>query len=284
MICSICSKTMRDPRILPCGKSACHECIQSRVNAATFELECLNCKKQHLAPNRVDGFYLNMGLQVIIEAKANELYWGKKVENLKSKLAEIQQEGVRFQANYVSGANLIKEHCLKLRNQIQLRTDILLEQVHQYNEKLIGEIDKYERECIDSFENKISDKENEFSQLLIEMSDFYTDKVKYLTEFVINGNTVKKSLAKADNYLERLKSMKNSLKDFKFDGKLMKFKPNETEHDSMSLLGSFDFSLGCPLSFDFDNVKEIQLSQVMPVGDDYNRLNLFRTSVGIRPC
>jgi hypothetical protein len=99
LICSFCSEILRDPRILPCGTSACHECIQSRSNAEN-ELECTFCKRKHVSMDSESGFCPNLALQKLIESKAaNITIDHQKVETLESKLAEIGKKGEDFKAN-----------------------------------------------------------------------------------------------------------------------------------------------------------------------------------------
>ena len=69
-ICPFCSETLRDPRILSCGISVCHECIQNRIDSDTQELECSSCMKNHSPPNKEEGFCPNVVLSKLIETKA----------------------------------------------------------------------------------------------------------------------------------------------------------------------------------------------------------------------
>jgi hypothetical protein len=114
LICSFCSETMRDPRILPCGTSACHECIRSRSNA-DYELECLYCTEKHTAPNQERGFYPNMCLQKILESKVESAI----AENLETK---IQTKSEALPVKLEIGADKIKSE-FRLRNQVHLEGD-----------------------------------------------------------------------------------------------------------------------------------------------------------------
>jgi hypothetical protein len=275
LICSFCSEVLRDPRILPCGISACHECIQSKSNADT-ELDCLFCKGKHLPPDRGDNFYPNLSLLKLIESKAESVTRNQNVESLESKLAEIKMQGDQFNINLQNGVDEVQAHCSKLRNQVDLRTEILIQQVHQFNDKLMAEIDEYERECIDSYGSKIKEKDTEFAELLAEINKFYAENTRYLKEFKLDNSKIEESLEKADGYLEKLNEAGLTLRDLKFNGELIEFTNSEAQHDTRSLLGELDLQ---HVRLKIENLKEIQLG--LNICPDYERCSsLFRLKDG----
>jgi hypothetical protein len=62
---------------------------------------------------------------------------------------------------------------------------ILGEEIHKLNEKMITEIDNYEKESLESFNNKFATKEKELDEILVNIAKFYAANCKYLKEFVI---------------------------------------------------------------------------------------------------
>jgi hypothetical protein len=196
-----------------------------------------------------------------MKAKADQVYRNRDVEKLRAKLAEMKEKNDDLKANLDNGTDQVKEYCIELRNQVHLQTEILLEQVHQFNENLRAEIDKYEQQCIDSFGNKIVNKETEFSGFIKEINKFFDDKTKYLNEFLIDETAIGESLALADNYLMKLKKEDLALKKIKFDGKLMQFKKNENKLDN-SLLGSL---VNKQLCYGFENMKEVKFPQQLDI-------------------
>jgi hypothetical protein len=63
----------------------------------------------------------------------------------------MKEKNDDLKTNLDNGTDQVKEYCIELRNQVHLKTDILLEQVHQLNENLIAEINGYEVKCVESF-------------------------------------------------------------------------------------------------------------------------------------
>jgi hypothetical protein len=272
MLCSICSDFFQDndPRMLPCGESACHRCIKS-ASDANNEFKCLFCEEQH-KPSSEKGFPPNLALLKLIKTKANEVYRNSNVKKLNSKLAEGRQKSDDLKANFENGTDQVKEHCIKLRNRVHLETEILIEQAHQFNEQLIAEIDKYEQECLDAFNKKTSKYENECMQFLTEVDRFYLENAKYLTQFKIDEKKIENGLALAETYIEKLQKEDLALRMMKFDGQLMEFKKNE-DKPTQSLVGSLTKQQLSPY---FGDVKQVRLSSPMKISFMFSNLHLFK--------
>ena len=80
------------------------------------------------------------------------VYRNENVNKLRLKLEEIERSYDEFKAKPETGADEISEYCSRLRNQVHLQTDILIEHVHQFNEDMLAQIDEYEKQCMNSFE------------------------------------------------------------------------------------------------------------------------------------
>jgi tripartite motif-containing protein 56 len=91
--CPICFKTFKDPRVLPCGETACNECIQVLAKSSVLDkFPCSMCPQLHLNTD----FMVNRAILKMIEAKNGNVYDKKSVEILKEKLAEIKQKSEQF--------------------------------------------------------------------------------------------------------------------------------------------------------------------------------------------
>jgi hypothetical protein len=247
--CEICKEVYEDPRILPCGASACQKCIAKLNN----EFECFSCKEKHTLPVSDKGFPVNQTVLKLLEEKPGYVYRNKNVEELKAKLAELKIQGGKLKFGYDNGIDQIREHYILLRNRVHLQTDILIEEIHQNNEKLIGEINKYEEECIESFKNKKST--TDYSKMFNQINKFYQNTLDYLAEFEIDERQIAYSLFESKEELKRLSKEENSLRKVKFGGnkmQMMQFKKN-TIKPEQSLLGSLIYK---PLEIELANFKE----------------------------
>jgi hypothetical protein len=235
--CSICSGNFQqdsDPRYLPCGESACHKCIQN-ISNANNEFKCLFCHEEH-QPQRTQGFPPNLTATKLIKAKCDLVYRNEDAEKLRLKLHDLRKESEKLRANLENGSDQVQDYCIQLRTQVHLETDILLEQIHQFNENMIAQIDNYEKKCVNTFKRKSANYEKESKQLLAEIERFHGYNSRHLSEFKIDEKKIKDGLALAYEYIEKLKKEDSKLELIKFDGKLMKFTKNEHKLDR-SLLG-----------------------------------------------
>jgi hypothetical protein len=256
LICPFCSEILRDPRLLPCGSSACHECIQNRSDNE-YQVDCLACKNKHAPIDKVNGFYPNNIVLKLIESKASDVYRGKQVESLKQKLAEIKKTSHDLLTSLNNGVDGIQEYCLNLKNQVHLQTEIHIQSVHELSDKLIAQIAKYEKECIDSFSQEIKARENEFGQFLSRLDGFYTECSRFLDEFMIDESKVEDSLKLANDHIREINKAHVSLEKIKFCGKMMEFEKSETELET-DLLGSLVYNNS---RFEISHLERVHLSE-----------------------
>jgi hypothetical protein len=167
-------------------------------------------------------------------------YKKEDLVTLKSKLEEIEKRTRKFKVNLENGVDEAQTYCVKLRNQVQLQTEILIEQVHEFNEKLIAEIDTYEKECIGLYDGRIKVKETELNEYLIELDKFSSDNSNYLSDMKIEEKQIRESIAKADSYLANFKSMETlgRLKgdEFQRQANEVHQERNKTRRDELSWL------------------------------------------------
>jgi hypothetical protein len=249
--CGVCSKIYADPRLLPCAESACNECIQQIIQSnPRKEFNCKFCLGIH-KPFDKEGFPSNGAFIKLLKAKVGNVYRNAKVEELKNKLANIKEKCGELKLSLKNGVDQIREHCIRLRNQVHLETDILIEEAHKFNESLISEIDKYEQDCIMSFGSINSKNDNVIDNFLVELNKFHTDNTKYLTEFEINEKVVEEAVAKAVDILMRLKIEDNSLKKTQFNNKIAEFIKCQNKYER-SLLGTLTYK---PVNCEISNLK-----------------------------
>jgi hypothetical protein len=271
IICGICNSTYKSPRVLPCSESACHECIQFIIQTdPNQEFACNFCHKKH-KPFGKDGFPLNGALIKLLKAKAVNIYRNDRVEELKEKLAEIKSKCEQFKLNLDNDVDQVEKRCIRLRNQVHLETDVLIEEVHNFNASLIAEIDKYEQECIASINSNT--KENKFNKFFDELENFCTDKMKYLTEFKLDEKVVKETTTVADSYLEKLKIDGVLLKNTLFNRKEAEFIKRHNKINR-TLLGTLVFRSS---SLDFTHLNEVKFTNNIITGLSSDLIvNLFK--------
>jgi hypothetical protein len=182
--CLVCSKIYIDPRILPCGESACYKCIQDLSNKRN-EFNCKLCNGKHTPASR-EGFPVNRPLLKLLGVKAERVSTNPRVNELKTKLEQAETKCDKFKLDLNKGVDQISEHCIQLRNKVDLHAEILFEKVHQFKSSLIGEINKYEKESIQSF--KSTKRVQNTDKLLGVLSKFHKGTSDYMNGFKIEDN------------------------------------------------------------------------------------------------
>ena len=118
---------------------------------------------------------------------------------------------------------------------MQLNTELHIEKIQTCNEKLIKEIDNYERNCITKYETKIGESPNSTEKLLKDLRIFTEEKRKYLSRFLIDEEEIDKSLNLAKENLNKLNEESSCLDEVKFNGAKKTLKANGEEIDAKIL-------------------------------------------------
>jgi hypothetical protein len=269
--CEICSQTYKDPRLLPCGDSACYECIVDLIQKnKDKQFECVFCKEIHHSSE----FYPNKTALKFVEKKAEEVYRFKCYEELKDKLSEMKRNCESFENNLDNGVSQIQEHCSKIKNEVYLRAEILIDKIHQITEGMITEIDEYEKKCLGSFNSKIDKYCKDSDNFLIEIKEFYNSTSNYMNEFKINEEVVEKLLVSVSDLTSKLNKEENYLKKIKFNKWIIQFirSPFELKEKLIGSLGKEYFMFE---EFSLSNLPSSNLPSFLLEHDNCGQKALF---------
>ena len=235
--CPSCHLKFTDPRIIPCGHTYCNDCIEIlRKKDDGYKFICIECQEEHvLIPSM--RFPVNLCLMKLIEKKPNEVIQSKSVVELKKALNLLIKGIETLQSNFDNRNLDIREHCSKLRRDVELNTELHIEKIQAYNEKLIKEINDYEKKCVSRYEESIVKEPNSIENLLKESRKFTEEKRKYLAGFYLNDEEIENSLNSTKEYLDKLNKETPRLDAIKFNGVKKTFRANFQEFDP-NILGS----------------------------------------------
>ena len=146
LICKSCQEQLDEPKILPCGRTVCSLCA-SKIKMNGNEFDCLLCKNKHEMPK--NGLPNNEALLELLSVTLTSVSRGTIYDSLKKSLNNIQKIQSRFKLGIDNRSDLINEHCIELRNDVQLATEELILKVNDFNSKIIDEIDEYEKELLE---------------------------------------------------------------------------------------------------------------------------------------
>jgi hypothetical protein len=250
--CPVCKKLCYDPRLLPCGKCVCQQCIEYQLsdennNYSNDSFNCIRCNEVHKVPK--NGFAVCEMIADLLKEKPREIFRCKAIEQLKQDLEEIHQNIEIIKQKMGKRNENIAEYCNFMRSEIQVKTDSVIEDIKRSKEELIYEVDKYEMDCNENFSNNII-YQQKIKSIVEDNEKFYKDLDIYLKKPIIEEDEIKEIIEMAQSKKDSIKLEITNLDAEVFNQKMPKFSQNINEIKSC-LIGTLNFK---PMKlFDFSN-------------------------------
>ena len=194
--------------------------------------KCAMCMEEHVLPKK--GFPLNEILVSLLQEHPNEVYRSKESEQLKSNLTKFETLLNELSFDMGHGVDKIKEHCIELRIQVQLAVEHKIQEINEFNDAFIKQIDSYEKECT---VKTAVDKElkQSLEAVIDEVKKFLSEKREYLCRFQISEEEIAHSNEKSNEYKSNLEFQKMNIKSLTFNNRLLEFEMNKNRLDEMSV-------------------------------------------------
>jgi hypothetical protein len=170
--------------MLPCGRTVCSFCA-SKIKMNGNEFDCLLCKNKHEMPK--NGLPNNEILLEMLSVKPTSVSRGTIYDSLKKSLINIHKIQSRFKLGIDNRSDLINEHCIELRSDVQLATEEVILQVNDFSSKIIKEIDEYEKESI-VFNKTNPVSLDQFDTIIKELDSFYSINNEILKHNEVDDN------------------------------------------------------------------------------------------------
>jgi hypothetical protein len=232
LLCRHCEGRLLEPKILPCGENICSLCETSiQVNDRIFD--CLICNQKHEMPK--EGLIINNSLLKILSIMPTDVSRGESYDFLEKLLDEMQKKTSFIKLGIENSNDFVKEHCIDLRSDVQLKAEEAILQINDISSKIIEEIDEYEKELIEFNETNKESLEN-FNKIVKEMESFHAINREYLKKYKVDYRIINKANEEATNLMKKAELEIQNLRDIIFDGQLFKFDKNN-EKISKSILG-----------------------------------------------
>jgi hypothetical protein len=222
LLCKHCVGGLDIPKMLQCGVTICSFC-ETSIQVIDKMYDCLICKQKHEMPQ--DGLPNNELVLEILEIEITKVSRGEAYDALKKLLNEIKTKRSFIELGIDKSTDLVKEHCINLRSDIQLKTEEAIQQINDINSKLIEEIDEYEKEFIEFNQNN-SKPLDVFNTIVKELESFHTLKTEFLNQSEIDDKLIKKSNQEATKLIKKAEIEIENLKDIIFNGNILKFEKN----------------------------------------------------------
>ncbi len=238
ILCSICKNVFTEPVILPCNKNICKSHVQEYLKNQSDKnlFDCILCKKHHKFDqngcfplnNKIDDLVKKCQVHAVpikdIHKTANESY--NKLTNLIEEFTSINDESEQFIYNYFS----------ELERKVDLKRDILIDEIHKISDKLHGEISIQKKEIQSKAESR-KKKQDIDRKLLKDYQQQLDSYNKELKEYSIDLNKWKDVQKETENKREELKIKIEDLKSELICNRSITFKEGNTKIDSKELFG-----------------------------------------------
>jgi hypothetical protein len=222
LLCKHCVGGLDIPKMLQCGVTICSFC-ETSIQVIDKMYDCLVCKKKHEMPQ--DGLPNNGLVLEILAIEITKVSRGEAYDALKKLLNEIKTKRSIIELGIDKSTDLVKDHCIDLRSDVQLKTEEAIQQINEINSKLIEEIDEYEKEFIE-FNKNNSKSLDVFNTIVKELESFHTLKTEFLNQSEIDDKLIKKSNQEATKLIKKAEIEIENLKDIIFNGNILKFEKN----------------------------------------------------------
>ena len=183
IICNSCKEKLKAPVFLPCGHSICKHHVEEMEenNNKRRKIECANCSETHEIPH--NGFVPNRALEHLMKLKIDKLDLGEEYNSAFEKFSLFADLLEYF--NRVKNDPEMKIHTLlsDLRNKVDLRREVLKDEIDKKALEMIEKINEYEKDCKGSIKlNSNLDKKIDEWESEIEKSRLFLNTLERNTE------------------------------------------------------------------------------------------------------
>ncbi len=183
-----------------------------------------------------NGFIINKSLSKILAIELTNVSRGEAYNSLMKLLDDIQKKLNLLKLGINNGTDFVKEHCMDLRSDVQLKAEEIILKVNDISNKIIEEIDEYEKDLIELNKNNTKSLDT-FNAIAEELESFHIINTEYLNKNEIDDKFIKKSNEEATNLIKKAELEINNLKNIIFDGNILKFERNN-EKINENILGT----------------------------------------------
>jgi hypothetical protein len=220
LICKICDTKMVDPRLLPCGKSVCHRCVDFLADTDKKRIKCQNCAKIHEIPD--EGFLKISALQELLDCEAKEVSHPNQIDEFKTLLNSLDTIKQSIESTMECGDVKIRDHCDKVRNDMQLAIEQAHAKLDEFHKDFMVEIDNHEKECQAMFK-LIQKNKGDIEKALNDSNQLLSKSDHLLKQFKIDQTQLETLFQSGLSLLANLEATKDKLQREMFNGSLLKF-------------------------------------------------------------
>ena len=250
LICKFCNETLEEPIILPCFKTICSKHLLNETN----NFKCNLCDNHH--DKTVDKFPVNEIVNELLQicddyVNLNSIDLGQEYKLAKQQCKHLKDLINKSELLIKDPAFYINDNFNKLRNEIDLAKEELIESIERKYEKIINELNEIETKCKQNAQNKES--KSKLEKTIESTKELLNEWTKTLESNLNRGDFCKNISNKSIQSISELKYEINKCKVALLDNKQYKF----------NLISTKDSSFGDLVTNDPELIDESRLEGAM---------------------
>jgi hypothetical protein len=210
--CKVCNDVFNEPVILPCGETIC---AKHDVDFKDKNISCTFCQKHHV---NTEPYPCNNTIQRLLDRHVHELDFGEEYKSAVTSLKNLKESIQNYESLKDNAEDYINEHFAKLRSQVDLKREMLIQKINDSSDKLLSEIAALEIKCK---ENWIKSGCNLFkAEHIARIKSDMCEREKSLEKLVVNEKEWKKINNRCRNNTDKLEKDLKVLEDDLLSGDL----------------------------------------------------------------
>lgn len=216
--------------------------------------------------------------------KDHDLEKQKLIDQLKNLQNDMNINTEKASRTMLSKQEEISEYCFSLRTKVDTQSEIMIEEIREWNQEMLEKIDKYEQELIGKFNvDEFEQTSSDINALLAEMESLQSKISQKLDDAKTTSQNISKLIVEASVKLDELKKSDFMLRKLKFSDSLLelehkKFDPSQDICLAESRMLGLDCLLKVTKVRDMPNFKELVYCFINPYADSHQLIAIFRNS------
>jgi hypothetical protein len=241
LTCNTCGERFRDPRVLPCGRSACFECINRSVmtdsNVGQERVQCACDRRGHRLP--MVGFPPSEAIIHLMNLHPREVNTSRTARLLSEKLRTLTGRRRDLNAKMHAGTAEIYAHAARIKDKVADEVERLKARLDKCRDEIMGQIDEYAVDRATKYQVNAT-----VWTKLVDFSEKVDDALHTGYRYLAREDQVEADLQVLTKHIDymtgNMNNRESDLKSMLFSGSVIDLKRNEKVLES-KIIGELTF-------------------------------------------
>jgi hypothetical protein len=227
-LCPSCSNRFDTPKSLPCGESLCETCILSCIKKASNSkndynpdtIICPLCDEVHMIPKK--GFPTQKLLLELLNLQPTRVFRGILFDKFETGLKTLNTEVTDLKEYINESDSRIKNHCNFIREDIDIATESLIDELHKIRVKLQNYVDNFEKKSNET----LTKEKKHLGFVLNDVQEKYDGYMVQLKQPELDKDLLKNLVGETNGLVGRIQKCKSDFEGIIQTGRLISFQPS----------------------------------------------------------